>query len=198
MLSKLFQLSVRSRMLNAIGSMLFGSPKSHNLPSDFYYLPQDRHTADFTRPGSDNTERQMRRVYANQIRRALNIRAAWAGLFLNVVILPIAVVFVLANSDFTSTKNALTGAAAAGSMVLPKSMRPEFAPSSSAPSQAEIAAAEARVDSLIVRDAQTTPRDEVCRRLTSTLRVARNDTQPTAPYIAARIEHHMNQLCGGN
>lgn len=184
------RLHIRSRMLNFVGSMLFGSPKKLNLPSDFYYVAQDR--AGVGRPGADNTERQMRRVYANQIRRAFNIRAAWVALGMNLIVLPVAAWYVLSNSDFTSTKNALEGAASAGSVILPKSMQPEL-------SSAETANAHATVDAWVAKNVQDglAPAQQ-CEKLAAVLNVTRRSPDAKAPAMKARIEYHMAQLgCGG-
>ncbi len=35
-------ISLESRMLSLVGSLLYGKPSIHGLPDDFFYLPEDR------------------------------------------------------------------------------------------------------------------------------------------------------------
>lgn len=88
----LFNLNLRSRILNAIGSFVFGSPEKLGVPADFYWLATDR---SLPAPGEDDVRHQRIRVATNRIRLALSRRARLVGAAINVLVFVVALPLVL-------------------------------------------------------------------------------------------------------
>lgn len=76
-LDKLFTyaptVSLRSRLLHALGSLFVGTPSSLGMPDDFYYIEADRV---FPAPGHFTWEEKRKRIYTDHFRRALTHKVA--------------------------------------------------------------------------------------------------------------------------
>lgn len=67
------KISLKSRLLHALGCACIGTPESLNMPPDFYYLEGDRK---FPAPGALTWTEKRRRLYVDHFRRNLMQRTA--------------------------------------------------------------------------------------------------------------------------
>lgn len=76
--------SLESRLMNLVGTALYGPPSKHGLPSDFFYLVEDRTLYDM-----------QTNVLANLTRARLAKFECWLARFLGVALLAIWLVYLL-------------------------------------------------------------------------------------------------------
>jgi hypothetical protein len=97
------KISLRSRALHFLGSLLVGTPASLDMPADFYYIEADR---EFPAPGQLDWDAQRRRIYVDGFRRALTQRVAF---YACVAALVLSIGGALLNGGARGAKNLVQG-----------------------------------------------------------------------------------------